>query len=308
MYQDTVYDSDNDMFLGILQGYSFIFDTNNTFNTNNIPFLENGTIDVIDDNYIFSAMGSYENYGRGSLIWTDIQMDPYIAEITFLEPIEEVKEDSFEDNDEEMTFRLTSEGGMYETIYDGDKGKKIGEIFQNAMTVSASNTTRISTNQGYVFFFPPITYMIPNDTNSYQWNRNCQFILDDDKKMIAFNEVIIYATGKYKKFIQGGFNEVIVLSDPNFISDIILTTAAAAGNEDNPYQDYNNDNDEYDFSLIMDFADTTEDEYYQPIIDVTTGEQIGELFQNPFMNPKGKKNRNRSRLFIQLSNQQSNSH
>ena len=41
--------------------------------------------------------------------------------------------------------------------------------------------------------------------------------------MYAINEVIVHATGKYQRYIHGGFKEVVLLTDPIFFSKITLT-------------------------------------------------------------------------------------
>ena len=190
-------------------------------------YLEGGELTLIDDIYIVSATGIYEKYTGGTMVWNDLQYDPsYISEVTMTEPApNNIRKD--ENNagmlDDEITIRITSEGGHYQAIYGNSTGEQIGQVFQNPVVMTDSNDTkvRVGTNQGYSFLFPKGAYHVPADRVEHVLG-NRKFIMEDGALMLVINEVLVHATGMYTKFIGGEFIEDIISADPIYVAEITL--------------------------------------------------------------------------------------
>jgi len=286
MYQDYIYNANGTTRVGTHQGFAFNFDNSTQFNSNGIFFLDDGEINSMNDgSIIVSATGAWEKYQYGTMPnWKVLSTDYdayYAAEILLVEPekadaidaIVDADEDTNE-NDSIMSFRVTSEGGYYTAIMNGQEGKQIGQVFQNPITFPNEdgnydqNSSSVGINQGYSFNFPDDPHPMGNR----------QLLFGKDDKMIVFNEIVMHATGPYAKFIGSTLSEEVVSNDPNYVADI--TVAAPTSTPDTT------GNDVYirEEGATYDFRITANGGFYDPIQSVNgegTLEQIGERFQNP---------------------------
>ena len=108
-------------------------------------------------------------------------------------------------------------------------GKQTGERFQNPIYNLDGN--RIGTNQGYGFDFP-VSYH--NLTQGWQGNRI--FYLEGGT-LDVLDEIIVAATGNYSKYAGGMFHEVIVTSDPDWVSEIWVTLHPPSSSSSSPSDD-----------------------------------------------------------------------
>ena len=278
MYQDSVFDSAGRR-LGINQGYSFDFDNGTSYNDNNILFLNEGNEIYWMDNAIIVATGMYKQYQGGSFEFNVVQFDPtMVAELTLVAP---PPLEDFDDNGARRGtgIRITSEGGYYLPIT-SPSGDQIGQKFQNPITRPKSNMPNLTVgvNQGYSFIFPQDDFI--NNILGYslpeQVLGNRRFIVggEDGDEALVFNEQVIHATKRLRKYVGTTLSEEILSTDPQYVADITLPLPS--DKEEGAGEDYISDGP-YDFRI------TSEGGFYDPILDAN-GMQIGERFQNPVYN------------------------
>jgi len=288
MFQDDIYDETGQTRLGTNQGYYFDFPgnysayaTNDTdgdssaySNANLILFLEEGEIHMMND-AIVSGTGIYERFTGGHMREDIVTSDPkYTAFFTLFEPENTTDQES--DNEGEFateTLRVVSEGGYYFPIIGNTTGEseQIGQKFENPV-FEGNSTERIGINLGYSFDFPILPVL-----QKHYYNGNRRFFLKDGL-MDVLNEVIVRATGRYEKYTGTLFSERVISMDPSFVSEVTLSTTKADSTADGEVM---TPNEGYDFLV------TSQGGFYDPIEDPDSGEQVGERFQNPVMDPSG---------------------
>ena len=110
---------------------------------------------------------------------------------------------------------------------------------------------------------------------------------DSDETILIFNDVIVYATGKYSQFVGPVVEDVVPVSDqqPYFIVDMTLSKSTTPTTQ-NPPSDNDDDDDDNDGSY--DFIIKSEGGFFSDINDVLTGDPIGSRYQNPILDLNGK--------------------
>mmetsp|Transcript_21894 Transcript_21894/g.62813 ORF Transcript_21894/g.62813 Transcript_21894/m.62813 type:complete len:418 (-) Transcript_21894:2161-3414(-) len=154
-------------------------------------------------------------------------------------------------------FIVTSKGGFYEAITDAS-GTQIGERFQNP-AINASGD-RIGTSQGFAYNFAP-------DTSSDPANRNWIFFLDDGQ-IEVMDQAIVGATGSYEKYTGGEVSQNIASVDPDYVSEITLLEPGTSSAADKTQQIHETLKITAEGGFFLSFSSPS-------------GEQIGEMFQNP---------------------------
>jgi hypothetical protein len=268
-------------------------------------------MDVFNE-YIMSANGTFAQYSGGTMSFKIIQYDPidddgtisamnlsndgYIAEVTLVEP--PLPSPTTTDADETITLRITEEGGWNKRInHDGPvveddddieldvEGGRDGAVIGMRYNTNVIDTdgTVIGINHGFMYEFPKLD---PINTN---WNTNRQITMrdgDTDETILIFNDVIVYATGKYSQFVGPSFVEnVVPVSDqqPYAIVDMTLSKPTTSTTQNPP-----SDNDDDDDDGSYDFIINSEGGFFSDINDVLTGDPIGSRFQNPILDLNGK--------------------
>ena len=282
MYQDSVFDPAG-QFLGINQGYDFIFNNGTSFNYNNVMFLGEGQEIYWMDYAIIRATGNYKRYEGGILDLKILQSDPnFVAEITFYEPpapapLEEAE--SISSDSDSIKLRVTSKGGYYVPII--SDGEQIGQQFQNPITMPDSESPEkvVGLNQGYSFLFPQDSFI--TDVLGYSSPEqvplgNRRFILDGDRggEMIVFNEQVLYATGSLRQYMGATLAEEVLSTDPMYVSDITLRT---------PSIPKISTEEEFISEGSYNFRITSDGGFWEAMLD-ESGSWIGERFQNPVYN------------------------
>lgn len=158
-------------------------------------------------------------------------------------------------------FIITSKGGFYEAITDVN-GTQIGERFQNPAINQAGD--QIGTSQGFGYSFAP-------NSTSDPANKNRIFFLDDGQ-IELMDEAIVVATGSYEKYTGGRISENIASFVPDYTLEITLLEPEEVGSitttADQTQQVYET------------FKITAEGGFALPFMS-PSGEQFGEMFQNP---------------------------
>ncbi len=281
MYQDSVFDASGRR-LGLNQGYMFYFDNGTSSNYNNILFLGEGNEIYWMDGDIISASGIYEQYQGGTLelLVADNNVDPtVVGEITLVKPPPPSKKnDDDNSSDSAIKLRITSEGGYYFPITNAN-GDHIGQKFQNPITMPNSNTPNetVGINQGYSFLFPQNDYIDAvlgySSLELVLGNRHFKFYeKDPEEEILVFNTHVIHGKNGLEQYSGTTFSEIVLSTDPSYISDITLTVPSEEGY-----------GEEYMSKGPYDFRITAEGGFYDPILDIN-GKQIGERFQNPVFN------------------------
>ena len=241
-------------------------------------FGDAGELDAIDL-YILSGSGDFEKLSGGYMPWKTLSDNPYVAEISLLESDAATNNEDQMDTLDELTIRITSEGGSYTPIV-GEEGQ-IGQVFQNPII---QNGDVIGINQGYSFLFPDNPYITDTWENPHTLELvmgNRQLFFDDGNQMTVLNELVVDASGPYVKFKGTYLNETIIEADPNYIADITLAAAVDADDEEE-IELYSPTEGTYDFKI-------TSDGGYYAAINNPEGTQIGERFQNPVYNNAGER-------------------
>ena len=219
----------NDTVIGINQGYSYQFPNealipdvpgltgmSENIMGNRYFVLDEGNIIVINEAVIHGS-GIYSKYSGTSLVEQVLSTDPnWVSKITLQEnnDIPATTGGYVSNGTRPYDFRVTSEGGWYNAFLDPISGEQTGEQFQNPVYDAAG--TRIGTNQGYGFNFPP-SYM--NLTQVWQGNR--VFHLEGGT-ITFYGQAIVAASGDYKAYAGGTYKEVTVSQDPDYVSEITL--------------------------------------------------------------------------------------
>ena len=310
LYHDVIYDNKgNRLDHALHQGYlMYSQDKEGLINYNDIYYFQDddGTVSTMNvfNSYIMSANGTYTPYSGGTISLNVLHYDPaYIAEVTLMEPPTPTTTTDT-DADETMTLRITDEGGWNKRInhdgpvvedddnieldVDGGRdGAVIGMRFQdNVIDTDGTNNTVLGINTGFFYRFPK-----QDGIDATNWNTNRQIIMhnndgdgDTDGTILIFNDVIVYATGKYSQFV-GPFVKVVVPvsnQQPYFIADMTLSKSTTTNTQDPPSTNDDDDNDgSYNFII------KAEGGFFSSIDDVLTGDPIGERFQNPIIDPNG---------------------
>jgi hypothetical protein len=187
---------------------------------------------IIFNEIVMHATGKYAKFTGATLNEKALSSDPnYVAEITVAVPTTISHPDATTGNAYILAegatydFRITAEGGFYDPIQsvDGEGNViQIGERFRNAVFTHSGN--RIGTNQGYAFNFP-----VTNFTREMTMGNRVFFL--QNGTLNVFNEIIVQATGIYRDFAGGRFQEVIVSSDPIFVSEVTMIPPSSVQNE-----------------------------------------------------------------------------
>ena len=311
LYQDVIYDNQgNRLERAIGQGYSIYSkeEGQQKQNYNNVYHFQDddvtiSTINVFNE-YIMSANGTYAQYSGGTISFNILTYDPaYIAEVTLVEPPPLPSPTTTDtDADETMTLRITNEDGWTEAINqedpvaddDANDGRyddvSIGLRFQdNVIKTDGTNNTVMGINTGFLYRFPKL------DGIDTDWNTNRKITMRDsdtdgdssDETILIFNDVIVYATGKYSQFVGPFVEDVVPVSDqqPYFIADMTLSKSTTSTTTQNLPSD--NDDDDNDGSY--DFIIKSEGGFFSDINDVLTGDPIGNRYQNPILDLNGKR-------------------
>ncbi|KAL7549508.1 hypothetical protein ACHAWF_012773, partial [Thalassiosira exigua] len=308
-YQDALFDRATGDFVGINQGYAFNFDQGapgESSNYNGVFYFEDGGQMTVMNDDVVAATGAYSSYVGGEVEEHVLSYDPdYVAELTFREPkptvwdVEDELESESGDADN-FSFFITSKGGFYFAISqngtDGGAPQQIGQMFQNPAYVPKAGTgvenhtsiMDIGINQGYSYQFPEeafITELLGGYSGSYQqlenYMDNRHFMLERGN-LTMLNEVVVHATGGYKKYVGTSIVERVVSSDPDWISEIKLEVSngtAIAGSEATFVP--------VDSGSPHDLLVTFEGGWYDPMIDPDSGNVTGARFQLPVLDSNG---------------------
>ena len=233
---------------------------------------------------IVAASGRYAKYTGGSIaekFIIDKVNDSYEIEITLIEPELDVGDE--DEEFDEITIRITSDGYYNAFMAVIEPHEQIGEAFQNPVyDTRALNSSTIGINQGFGYNFPNVTF---NPTMS-TWQGNQKFIMNDGE-MEMFNQVVLRGTGPYRKFVGIEATQDIISFDPNWVTDATFSTTKPSTPiiaEDEVELDGDTKAKTYDFKLIG--GDAGFSDY---ILDYNTQQEIGNRFQNPVLNPSGKR-------------------
>ena len=249
-------------------------------NTNRQLFIEDGSQLDLQNEMIVAASGRYVKYTGGSIaekFIIDKVNDSYDIEISLIEP-ELYEGDKDEESDDEITIRITSDGYYNAFMAVIEPHEQIGEAF--IQSTRALNSSTIGINQGSGYIFPNVTF---NPTMS-TWQGNQKFIMNDGE-MEMFNQVVLRGTGPYRKFVGIEATQDIISIDPNWVADLTFSaTKPSTPDEEEVELDGDNKDTTYDFKLIG--GDAGFSDY---ILDYNTQQEIGNRFQNPVLNPSGKR-------------------
>jgi len=108
----------------------------------------------------------------------------------------------------------------------------------------------------------------------------------DDGEMDIFNVVVLRGTGPYRKFTGTEFKQDIISPDPAWIATATFSTATeqTAVSPEEVVSDGDAKATTYDFKLVGGEAG-----FSDYILDYNTKQEIGNRFQNPVLNPSGKR-------------------
>ena len=252
-------------------------------NTNRQFFIEDGSQLDLHNDMIVSASGRFAKYTGGSIaekFIIDKVNDSYEIEISLIEP-ELYEGDEDEESDDEITIRITSDGYYNAFVAVIEPYEQIGEAFQNPVyDTRALNSSTIGINQGFGYNFPNVTF---NPTMS-TWQGNQKLIMNDGE-MEMFNQVVLRGTGPYRKFVGVEATQDIISFDPNWVTDVTFSATKPSTPDDEEVElDGDTKAKTYDFKLIG--GDAGFSDY---ILDYNTQQEIGNRFQNPVLNPTGKR-------------------
>jgi hypothetical protein len=126
-------------------------------------------------------------------------------------------------------------------MFDSETGNQIGIRFQNNV-FHVSTGARIGTNQGYGPLFPPNDY-----TLNIQSNRH--FYLNEGS-LVIYNEVVVGATGIYKRYTGGIVTETVESLDPYYNATILLMEPSNMGGDESPAESSTNSGGSYRHSIV----------------------------------------------------------
>lgn len=95
------------------------------------------------------------------------------------------------------------------------------------------------------------------------------------------NEVVVAATGGYAHYKGSLITERLISADPNWVSEISFNNPNRSTTDETGVSYHTPPGSRYDFRI------TSEGGWYDAILEPTSGEQIGERFQNPVYDPSG---------------------
>ena len=252
-FQNPMMDSDNNV-IGVNQGFAYnfpndtyIFDLGYTgaelLNTNRIFQFDNGErIFAINQVVVFGS-GPYQKYEGSTFLEDVISADPdYVANISLVMDATNTAPDDATVASSDVVLRITSENGFHESITDSKTGNQIAQRFQNHI-FDVSTGARIGTNQGYGFLFPPNNY-----TDNVQ-RANRHFFMNEGS-LVIYNEVIVGATGIYKRFTGGNVTETVdnLHLHPYYNATILLMEPT--GGEESPAESSTNSGGSYRHSIV----------------------------------------------------------
>ena len=245
-FQNPMLDSDNNV-IGVNQGFAYNFpnDTyvNELLNTNRIFQFDNGErIFAINQVVVFGS-GPYQKYEGSTFLEDIISADPdYVANISLVIDDADTAPDDASVASSDIVLRITSENGFHESITDSKTGNQIAQRFQNHI-FDVSTGARIGTNQGYGFLFP-----LNNYTDNVQ-RANRHFYMNEGS-LVIYNEVIVGATGIYKRFTGGNVTETVVRDGfhPYYNATILLMEPT--GGEESPAESSTNSGGSYRHSIV----------------------------------------------------------
>ena len=302
LFQDNIYTYNNTSddqeaeLIGTTQGYFFDLPRidNGTRNgcDNVILFLKDGELNILN-HAIVSAEGSmYQRFQGGYVREKIIAWDPVFQSIwTLYEPEEK--------NPIETSSTTTNETIMLRTVGSGDdhyyfgitenitgKEELIGEKFMSPVYLwdDENATQQIGIHEGFGFNFPSL-----DESIKYGRNFNHRFLMNDGSLIDALNDVIVRATGKYQKYTGTLLTDTVITMSHPYVSKVVFSTNAGGSggtnksSDDTDFEAKGNATDDGDY----DFKITSKGGLYVPIIDPDSGEQIGERFQNPVLDPSG---------------------
>jgi hypothetical protein len=272
MYQDPVFDS-NGTRIGTNQGYVYYIGnpenaTEMNSNSNWYMFLDGGNL-IMLNSFIVAGTGTYEKF-TGGMIQERVVPDEvvYAAEVTLIERNHEPAVTDLSNDNIVTNFGVTSVGGYYFPITDGDS-QQIGEKFQNPMMDSDNNV--IGVNQGFAYNFPNDTYIFDlGYTGAELLNTNRIFQFDNGERIFAINQVVVFGSGPYQKYEGSTFLEDIISADPDYVANISLVIDDADTAPD----------DATVASSDIVLRITSENGFHESITDSKTGNQIAQRFQN----------------------------
>ena len=151
------------------------------------------------NSFIVAGTGTYEKF-TGGMIQERVVPDEvvYAAEVTLIERNHEPAVTDLSNDNIVTNFGVTSVGGYYFPITDGDS-QQIGEKFQNPMMDSDNNV--IGVNQGFAYNFPNDTYIFDlGYTGAELLNTNRIFQFDNGERIFAINQVVVFGSGPYQKY------------------------------------------------------------------------------------------------------------
>jgi hypothetical protein len=245
-FQNPMMDSDDNV-IGVNQGFAYNF-PNDTYvkellNTNRIFQFDDGErIFAINQVVVFGS-GPYQKYEGSTFLEDIISADPdYVANITLVIDAADTAKDDATVANSDVVLRITSENGFHEEITDSKTGNHIFQRFQNHV-FDVSTGARIGTNQGYGFVFPPNNYTV----NIQRANRH--FYMNEGS-LVIYNEVIVGATGIYKRFTGGNVTVTVHShsSDPYYNATILLMEPS--NGEESPAESSNGSGGSYRHTIV----------------------------------------------------------
>ena len=181
---------------------------------------DGGTLTLIDEHVVHST-GNLRRYAGGSVKEQIISAYPnYVAEVTIFPPENATPEEE-ESEAGPSSFRFSAEDGFFAPMYIGDNNTVVGDPLRPSLrfrdSVYDDTNTRIGTNQGFAFSLPKT--ILPEWALPYIAIRNVYL---EGGTLDILNEVVVGATGIYKKYVGWVYNETVVSYNPVFLADIKL--------------------------------------------------------------------------------------
>ena len=126
-------------------------------------------------------------------------------------------------------------------MFDSKTGNQIGIRFQNPV-FHVSTGARIGTNQGYGPLFPFNDYTLNIHSNRH-------FYLNEGS-LVIYNEVVVGATGIYKRYTGGIVTETVESLDPYYTATILLMEPSNMGGDESPAESSTNSGGSYRHSIV----------------------------------------------------------
>ncbi|KAL7536356.1 hypothetical protein ACHAWF_005443 [Thalassiosira exigua] len=274
--------------IGTSQGFAYNFPPDSSpdpANRNWIFFLDGGQVEVLDEAIVMGT-GSYEKYTGGRVEQKIASVDPeYVSEITLVEPRTEDKaeDEEHENNMILETFRITSEGGFFNSFTSYADGKMMGEMFQSPVLVQNTSVgtwepLADSKDQGFGYRYVSDAFIEQHEANGNSMSManmlaNRIFFLPGGE-LTTLEESIVQGTGMYSKYTGGSLDESIISMSPTYVAEITLK-------EKEPI-----DADATLPEVTLLLNPESEDAIREPITNAT-GVPIGMKIQVPVSNEEG---------------------